>query len=142
MKILELHNALILLKIIRSDFWRRAIFFNISVSYCCLRGQSMVRFVHQKQKPPKKGLACSSYTTCSQNSKMNLKSHVKPATAAFGLSTSFWGSLPPLRLPKPQTCIGASKPCSGLAVFPKNNFTGSWLHLKPHGRDFGDVFGK
>src|SRR6056297_261660 len=102
----------------------------------------MVRFVHQKQKPPKKGLACLSYTTCSQNSKMNLKSHAKPATVASGLYTSFWGSLSPLRLPKPQTCIGASKPCSDLAVSPKNNFTGSWPHPKSHGRTSGDVFGK
>jgi len=76
----------------------------------------MVRFVHQK--PPKKGSHVH-LTRPAHKTQMNLKSHAKPATVASGLSTSFWGSLSPLRLPVPQTCIGASKPCSDLAVSPK-----------------------
>lgn len=70
----------------------------------------MVLLLHQNQKSiTKKGLACTYYTTFSENSKMNLPIHEKAMNAEHGLSKRSLRSLFHLPRLKLRTCFDAFK---------------------------------
>ena len=102
----------------------------------------MICLVSQNKNNQKKGLACSSYTICSKNSKMNSRPHAKPNNGAHGLSTPFWPSSSRLHRRKPQTCCDALTPSSALPAFDGNPITGSWRRPKFPGNGYGDAYGK
>ena len=88
------------------------------------------------------GLACSSYTTFSKNSKTNSRSPKKGRNAASGSSMrSSQSSYRSLRRGLP-VFSGVSEPFSALTGYDENNSTPSWHPPGSHGNGCGRRFGK
>jgi hypothetical protein len=97
---------------------------------------------HNQKSITQKGLACSYYTTSSENSKMNLPCHEKTTNGQNGLSILSWLSsflLHQQRLPVSSDVFTIF---SDLPIFAENDIIHSWPLPNSHGKPFGEGFGK